>query len=107
AWMKQKKRHYTTAKYYKPKHKFLLGLYTFTQFLFYPALIACAVFYDWRIALGVLGLKWMVQGFIYFKAMKKLNENDLWPLFIFLDIWMFFYYIIFAPSLWKKAKNAW
>lgn len=107
AWMKQKKRHYTTAKYYKPKHKFLLGLYTFTQFLFYPALVACAVFYDWRIALGVLGLKWMVQGFIYFKAMKKLNENDLWPLFILLDLWMFFYYIIFAPSLWKKAKNTW
>lgn len=107
AWMKQKKRHYTTAKYYKPKHKFLLGLYTFTQFLFYPALIACAVFYDWRIALAVLGLKWIMQGFIYFKAMKKLNETDLWPLFILLDIWMFFYYIIFAPSLWKKPKNAW
>ena len=25
-WRKQKTRHYTTAKYYKPKHKFLLGL---------------------------------------------------------------------------------
>lgn len=107
AWMKQKKRHYTTAKYYKSKHKFLLGLYTFSQFLFYPALIACLIFYDWRIALVILGLKWIVQGFIYFKAMKKLNESDLLPLFILLDIWMFFYYIIFAPSLWKKAKNAW
>ena len=106
-WMKQKKRHYTTAKYYKPKHKFLLGLYTSTQFLFYPLLIASAIFFDWRIALGILGLKLLAQGFIYFKAMKKMNENDLWPYFILLDIWMFFYYIIFAPSLWKKAKNAW
>jgi len=106
-WKKQKKRHYTTAKYYKPKHKFLLGLYTFTQFLFYPLFIASVIFFDWRIALGILGLKLLVQGLIYFKALKKMNESDLWPYFILLDIWMFFYYIIFAPSLWKKAKNAW
>ena len=32
-WLKQKARHYTTAKFYKPKHKFLLGLYFITQFL--------------------------------------------------------------------------
>ncbi|MGC4037203.1 MAG: glycosyltransferase [Chitinophagaceae bacterium] len=107
SWMKQKKRHYTTAKYYKPKHKFLLGLYTFSQFLFYPLLITSAILFDWRIALGIYGLKTIVQGLIYFKAMKKLNEPDLWPLFILLDIWMFFYYIIFAPSLWKKAKKNW
>jgi glycosyltransferase involved in cell wall biosynthesis len=106
-WMKQKKRHYTTAKYYKPKHKFLLGLYTSTQFLFYPLLITSAIFFDWRIALGILALKLLAQGFIYFKAMQKMNESDLWPYFILLDIWMFFYYIIFAPSLWKKAKNMW
>jgi len=106
-WKKQKKRHYSTAKYYKPKHKFLLGLYTFTQFLFYPLFITSVIFFDWRIALGILGLKLLVQGLIYFKALKKMNESDLWPYFILLDIWMFFYYIIFAPSLWKKAKNAW
>ena len=106
-WKKQKKRHYTTAKYYKPKHKFLLLLYTSTQFLFYPLLIMTAIFYDWRIALAILGLKFLIQGIIYYKAMKKLNEADLWPLFILLDIWMFFYYIIFAPSLWKKPERTW
>ena len=36
SWLKQKSRHYTTAKYYKVKHKFLLGLYFISQFLFYP-----------------------------------------------------------------------
>ena len=34
AWIKQKKRHLTTGKYYKFKHKFLLGLFALTQFLF-------------------------------------------------------------------------
>jgi glycosyltransferase involved in cell wall biosynthesis len=106
-WMKQKNRHYTTARYYKPKHKLLLGIYTATQFIFYPLLIASALLSDWRIVVGILGVKLLVQGIIYFKAMKRMNESDLWPLFILLDIWMFFYYIIFAPSLWKKAGKAW
>jgi hypothetical protein len=57
--------------------------------------------------LGILGVKLLVQGIIYFKAMKRMNESDLWPLFILLDIWMFFYYIIFAPTLWKKAGKTW
>ncbi|MCW3118155.1 MAG: glycosyltransferase [Chitinophagaceae bacterium] len=107
SWMKQKQRHYTTARYYKLKHKFLLGLYTSTQFIFYPLLIAAALLFDWRLVLGILGLKLIVQGIIYFKAMKKMNESDLWPLFILLDIWMFFYYVIFAPALWKKARKIW
>ncbi|HEU5168623.1 MAG TPA: glycosyltransferase [Chitinophagaceae bacterium] len=107
SWLKQKYRHYTTAKYYKPVHKFLLGLYTFSQFFFYPLFIASILLYDWRLALIVFGTRFIVQGLIYFFAMKKLNEKDLWPMFLFLDIWMFFYYIIFAKSLWQKPQRSW
>ena len=107
SWMKQKQRHYTTARYYKPKHKLLLGLYTATQFIFYPLLIAGLMLFDWRIILGISGVKWLLQGLIYFRVLKKMSESDLWPLFILLDIWMFFYYIIFAPALWKKARKNW
>ena len=38
-WLRQKARHYTTAKYYKTKHKFLLGLYFSSQFIFYPLFV--------------------------------------------------------------------
>ncbi len=69
-WMKQKKRHYTTAKYYKVKHKALLGLYTATQFIFYPLLVATALLADWRIVMGILGLKLLVQGGMEVQAMK-------------------------------------
>ncbi|HEY6503857.1 MAG TPA: glycosyltransferase, partial [Chitinophagaceae bacterium] len=106
-WLKQKSRHYTTAKFYKPKHKFLLGLYVATQFLFYPLFIATIIFYDWRFATGLFVLKMLVQGFIWYKAMKKMEEKDLWPWFILLDIWMFLYYIIFAPALWRKPRRNW
>jgi len=36
-----------------------------------------------------------------------MGEKDLWPWFIFLDMWMFFYYIIFAPALWRRPRNKW
>lgn len=107
-WLKQKSRHYTTARFYKPVHKFLLGVYFFSQFLFYPLLIASFIFFDWRFVLGVFAIRFVVQGFIFKKAMANLDEKDLWPWYFFLDTWLFFYYIIFAPALWKKPrKNSW
>lgn len=106
-WLKQKARHYTTAKFYKPQHKFLLGLYFATQFLYYPMLVITAIFYDWRLALGLFALRLVLQAIIFYKAMKKMGEADLWPWFILLDMWMFFYYIIFAPALWRKPGRQW
>ena len=106
-WTRQKFRHYTTAKYYKSSHKLSLGLYTFSHILIYPLGIVCGLFFNWWITLALFLLRLGVQGFIYKKAMNRLNENDLWPLFIFFDIWMFIYYFLFAPALWKKPKKTW
>ena len=106
-WYRQKNRHFSTAKYYKPMHKFLLGLYSTTQFLLYPLLIVSAIFYSWKLSLIFYGIRLLIQSIVYFFSMKKLNEKDLWPLFLFFDIWMFFYYIIFASSLWKRPQRTW
>ena len=106
-WMRQKNRHYSTGKFYRTSHKFLLGLYTLSIFLFYPFLIASIIFYDWRWSLIPFGVRLIVQAIIWKKAMKKLDESDLFSWFIFWDIWMFVYYIIFAPALWKKPKKTW
>ena len=106
-WMRQKKRHYTTAKYYRPRHKFLLGLYFGSHFIFYPMMVACIIFFDWRWALAVYGLRMIIQGIIFSKAMKKMGEDDLRPWFWFFDLWMFLYYLIFAPALWRKPDQEW
>lgn len=106
-WWWQKNRHYTTGKFYKPLHKFLLGLYSFSHFLFYPLLITSCIFFNWQIALSIFGFRLLVQGIVYYRAMNKLNEKDLWPLFIFFDLWMFVYYIIFAPALIRKPRPTW
>ena len=106
-WVTQKTRHYTTAKFYKPVHKFLLGLYSFSQFLFYPLLILSLLFADWRICAAVFGGRLLLQAFIYYGAMKRLNERDLFIWWWFFDVMMFFYYLIFASSLWKKPRKTW
>ena len=107
AWKSQKFRHYSTSKYYKASHKFLLGLYAFAQFLCYPLLIVSAIFYDWKCCIIPFVIFILIAGIIYAKAMKKLGEKDLLSYFILLDVWMFFYYIIFALSLVKKARPTW
>ncbi len=106
-WKKQKSRHYSTSKYYKPLHKFLLGLYALSQFAFYPLLVTAAIFFSWKIALIIFGTRFLLQGFVFYKTMYKLNEKDLFPIFWLLDIWMFFYYLIFSLSLWRKPRKTW
>jgi len=105
-WFRQKTRHYSTARYYRPRHKFLLGLYSFTHVLFYPLFIA-SLFFSWQAALILFAVRLMVQGYIYYNAMNKLQENDLFAWWWLLDIWMFVYYLIFVPTIWKKPRTTW
>jgi len=107
-WMSQKYRHYTTSKFYKKKHVFLLGLYSMSQFLVYPALIVALVFTkEYVIILSIWGFRAILQGLILRGTMKKLNELDLWPWYILFDIWSIFYYLITLPSVWKSPQKNW
>lgn len=106
-WVRQKTRHYTTGRYYKPIHRLLLGLYSLSHFLYYPLFLLSLLFFDWRFALGVFAVRLLIQGLVYYRSMEKLDEKDLRVWFWLFDIWMFFYYLVFAPSLWKKPRANW
>lgn len=106
-WMTQKYRHYTTSKYYKTSHKVLLGLYSLSLFLVYPLLVLSIIFFNWWMALAVYGTRLIIQAVVFYKGMKKLNEADLWPWFLFFDIWMFFYFIFTLPAIWKAPRKNW
>jgi glycosyltransferase involved in cell wall biosynthesis len=106
-WIRQKNRHYTTSKYYKGIHKFLLGAYAFSHFLFYPLFIITLLFASWKLALIVFGVRFILQAIVLFNVTNKLSEKDLFPWFLVLDVWMFFYYLIFSTSLFKKPKKKW
>lgn len=107
AWMKQKRRHYSTSRYYPTKFKWLLGMYSFSHFLIYPLLVVCVIYFNWWLALLVYLLRLIVLAIVWKKAMHKLNEDDLWSRFLLFDIWMFLYYFIMVPNIFRKAEKQW
>lgn len=106
-WVGQKERHYSTGRYYRLQHKILLGAYTASHLLFYPLFVASLFFFDWRWVCGVFLARMVSQAVIWYRAMKKLDETDLFAWWWLLDIWMVVYYLIFTPALWKKARKTW
>lgn len=106
-WTRQKKRHYTTSKYYKASHTFLLALYAFSLFVFYPLFILALCVANWQLVLAVFGIRLALQAFVIFKTTRQLDEKDLFPWFFLLDVWMFFYYLLFATSIFKKPAKKW
>ncbi len=106
-WFRQKTRHFSTAKYYSFKIRFLLGGYSLSHFLYYPAFLLSLLLFHWQLSLGVFGLRFLTQAWISYKSMKRLKEGDLWPWWWLFDLWMFFYYCIFVTALWKKPRQNW
>lgn len=106
-WIRQKYRHYSTARYYQPRHRLLLGIYHATLFLYYPLFVGSLLTFNWKWVLGVFASRLLSQAIIYYLAMKKLQEKDLFSWWWLYDLWMFIYYCIFAPSLWKKPQREW
>jgi hypothetical protein len=103
----QKTRHFSTARFYKPLHKFLLGAYALSHFLFYPLFIASLILLQWKVALLLFGLRLVSQAIIFYRCMHKLNERDLFPWLLVLDLWMMLYYLLFSLAPWKKPARDW
>jgi cellulose synthase/poly-beta-1,6-N-acetylglucosamine synthase-like glycosyltransferase len=86
-FIKQKQRHFTTAKYYKTGHKILLFFEPFSRFLFYASFaVLVSVLYLWPYVIGILGFRLLVQITVLALVQKKLNEKGLLIISIFFDI---------------------
>jgi len=89
AWFYQKKRHLTTAKYYKGKHKFGLGLEVFSRFLFYASFIAGLFFPEiLLILLGGYLIRFILQTIVLYSASAKFNEKGVFYLGIIFDFFI-------------------
>jgi glycosyltransferase involved in cell wall biosynthesis len=106
-WFRQKTRHFSTGRYYKPMHRFLLGLYALAQFLFWPLAIISFVVFPWPWVAGVVGLRLVVQWATHIPVLLKLREKDLIAWLPLFDLWMSLYYVIFSFALFKKPRAQW
>jgi len=95
-WFFQKKRHYSTGKYYKFRHKFLLTLMPLSQFVYYILLaILLVLHFKIVIVLGLLFFKVLSRAFILKKCINKLNEKKIFVISLFVEI----FFVIFNPIL--------
>ena len=108
AWIKQKRRHLTTAKHYKLSHKFMLVLGSLTQYLFYIGFILLLIIsYDIRIVLAIFSLRIITQIIVLRKSMILMKESDLLFLSLFLEILLLIFYpIIYIGNAFVK-KHKW
>lgn len=107
-WILQKRRHITTASYYKKKHQYLLSLYYIGNILFWVLAVLTLVFLDWKIPFTLILFRLLMQYIFVGAAAKNLKENRLIPYLPFLEVLMVFMQLIIfisnrisKPTQWK------
>ncbi len=106
-WIRQKRRHLQTGSYYKPVHKFVLGLFAFTQTLYWALAITLLVlWYQPYVVLGIIGLRLFTQLLVTGKVMKKLSETGFLLLVPFFELFLMIIspILAFANLLSKPVK---
>lgn len=109
AWFKQKRRHVSTAKYYKMKHKVLLTLIYTSNLLFWLfAFLLFLTVFSWKIVLSLFLYRIILQYIILGVSSKKLREMDLLIFLPLLEIFLiiaqltiFINNLISKPNHWK------
>ncbi|AOW20028.1 glycosyltransferase [Urechidicola croceus] len=106
-WILQKRRHISTATYYKPIHKFLLGLFYVSQLLFWLlAIMLLLIQFKWIFVISIMTLRILVQYITIHQSAKKLNEKDLVFWSPFLEIFLIFIQLfIFIKNLFSKPTH--
>jgi glycosyltransferase involved in cell wall biosynthesis len=108
-WVLQKRRHYTTARYYRPVFKFFLTLNYISKLLLYLSFVALLIInYNLLIALIAFSVFFTSHWVILALSTNKMRENDLAVLSPILEILVlalspviYFSNIIVKQEKWK------
>lgn len=109
-WFLQKKRHMTTAPYYKSRDKFLLLLEPASRVIFYAAFVVLLSFiFLWPVVLALFGLRLIIQILVLTMSQKKLNEKGLLAFSLIFDIFSPIIYgaVLLSNTIRRPGKNQW
>jgi len=107
---RQKRRHLTTANYYKLIDKLVLIFEPLSRVLFYGTfIILLANLFAWPIVLGIFLLRIIIQYTVIVLNSKKFNEPRLFPFILIFDILSpFINAMVYAGSQRRgTSKNQW
>lgn len=108
SWFLQKKRHHSTARYYKESHKLYLVSYPITWYLFYATIISGLILqYNVVLFLGGFMLRALIQLVILQLAANKLHEKDLGWKSVFYELiqGFFIHPAYFFATLFVKQRK--
>jgi len=108
-WIVQKRRHYSTAHYYRPVFKFLLSMSYISKLLLFVSFIVLVILeYNLLIALVAFSVFFISHWLILAMSSNKMKENDLALLSPFLEVILlalspviYFSNILIKQEKWK------
>lgn len=108
-WVRQKRRHFTTWKFYKRKFKWLLGAWTLSQAFFMAALVVMLVLkFNLIIALSAFLIRIVSYLLITKLCMNRLNEKKLLVFSPIAELFLMVFYPVLSlvnaiskPDKWK------
>jgi biofilm PGA synthesis N-glycosyltransferase PgaC len=109
-WFKQKKRHLTTARYYKLRDKMLLISEPATRTLFYISFtILLFKLFIWPFVLTIFGIRLITLIVVFTLVSKRLNEPGLLAYSLFFDIFspIINTIVYLSNSRYGSGKNRW
>ena len=106
-WITQKKRHLTTAPYYKLRDKLLLAAEPVTRIIFYTAFILLLSFsFFWPFVLAIFVTRLITQIIVFNLVQKRLNEPRLLAYSLIFDIFSpLINSIVFLGNFGKRSDN--
>lgn len=106
-WITQKRRHVSASKYYKLKHKLLLGLFYSSQLLFWILATLLLTFsFQLKTVLGLIILRFIIQLISLVPSAKKLNELDTIIILPILELFLIMMQlVIFSSNIFSKPKH--
>lgn len=107
-WFHQKRRHISTSSHYKFKHKFFLGLFFLSKFLFWVLAPLTIIFSPSLIGFIAIGAYFLINFISTGVSASKLKELSLIPFLPFLELFLVLFQItifiansISKPTHWK------
>jgi glycosyltransferase involved in cell wall biosynthesis len=107
-WFAQKRRHLTTYKHYNTASKIILGVLSFSQYLFFVSfIILLALQFEPIIVISLFGLRLLLQIIVFNKSMSLLSEKDLLLFAPLIELALLIIYPMIKISTIFIKKNKW
>ncbi len=106
-WRKQKQRHTSDGKYYRPAVQFLLSAYGISQAAVWVYFIYLAFTPYWQVSAYILLLRCIIYWILWAFTAVKLKEKNIVYLLPLFDIGWMLYNFAFLPYILQKNKQHW